>query len=412
MAQQQAAFGPTAQPLACWAAALACAGSLLALPAVAQNYPVTPTQRAVAEQVAVAGIPLAELSPTAPDSYTVKSGDTLWGISGLFLKSPWRWPELWGMNLEQLRNPHRIYPGQVLHLEKADGLARLRLAQGGSLGRAPTETVRVSPRVRIAGLPDTSLPTLQPHLIEPFLAEPVIVGEGELELAPRIVAATEDRVLITRGDRAYVRGRTGTPLLERDPRRIDEYRIFRSARPLKDPVTGAVLGFEAQYLGKAELVRSESVQPVLDKKGEPKPTIIPATIDIVGAKEEMRIGDRLLPEPPRQIVSYVPRAPAAAVDGSIMSVYGDAVALAGQNQVVVINRGTADGIESGHVLAILKDGKRLQDRSQAGERADIKLPNERNGLLMVFRPFERVSYALILEINDTVSIGDRIANPR
>jgi hypothetical protein len=188
--------------------------------------------------------------------------------------------------------------------------------------------------------------------------------------------------------------------------------VFRSARPLKDPVTGAVLGFEAQYLGKAELVRSESVQPIADKSGEAKPTIVPATIDIVGAKEEMRVGDRLLPEPPRQIVSYVPRAPQSPVEGSIVSVYGDAVALAGQNQVVVINRGTADGIESGHVLAILKDGKRFQDRSQAGERADLKLPNERNGLLMVFRPFERVSYALILEINDTVSIGDRIANPR
>jgi hypothetical protein len=315
------------------------------------------------------------------------------------------------MNLEQLKNPHRIYPGQVLYLEKADGLARLRLAQGGT-GRPPTETVRVSPRTRITALADASLPTLPPHLIEPFLAEPVIVGAGELDLAPRIVAAPEDRVLITRGDRAYVRGRTGTPLLERDPRRIDEYRVFRSARPLKDPLTGAVLGFEAQYLGKAELVRSESMQPVMSRSGKEEPTVIPATIDIVGAKEEMRVGDRLLPEPPRQVVSYVPRAPQGPVSGTIVSVYGDAVALAGQNQVVVINKGTADGVESGHVLAILKDGRRFEDRSQAEDRTNVKLPDERNGLLMVFRPFERLSYALVLEISDTVKVGDRVANPR
>jgi hypothetical protein len=391
---------------------LVCAGGLASVPAAAQNFPITPTQRSIAEQVAVGGIPLSELAPNAPDNYTVKSGDTLWAISGLFLKSPWRWPELWGMNLEQLRNPHRIYPGQVLYLEKADGLARLRLAQGGGTGGAPTETVRVSPRTRISSLADTSLPTLQPHLIEPFLAEPVIVGAGELELAPRIVAAPEDRVLITRGDRAYVRGRTGTPLLERDPRRIDEYRVFRSARPLKDPLTGAILGFEAVYLGQAELVRSESVQPVVNRSGKEEPTVIPATIDIVGAKEEMRVGDRLLPEPPRQLVSYVPRAPQGQVEGSIVSVYGDAVALAGQNQVVVINKGTADGVESGHVLAILKDGRRFEDRSQAEDRTNIKLPDERNGLLMVFRPFERLSYALVLEINDSVKVGDRVANPR
>ena len=412
MAHSKAAFGPTSQALASWAAVLACASGLASAPAAAQNFPITPTQRSIAEQVAVGGIPLAELAPNAPDNYTVKSGDTLWGISGIFLKSPWRWPELWGMNLEQLRNPHRIYPGQVLYLEKADGLARLRLAQGDTSGRPPTETVRVSPRTRITSLADSSLPTLQPHLIEPFLAEPVIVGEGELELAPRIIAGPEDRVLLTRGDRAYVRGRTGTPLLERDPRRIDEYRVFRSARALKDPLTSAVLGYEAVYLGKAELVRSESIQPVVSRSGKEEPTVVPATIDIVGAKEEMRVGDRLLPEPPRQLVSYVPRAPQGVVDGSVVSVYGDAVALAGQSQVVVINKGTADGVESGHVLAILKAGARFEDRSQAQDRTQVKLPDERNGLLMVFRPFERLSYALVLEISDVVRVGDRVANPR
>ena len=173
-----------------------------------------------------------------------------------------------------------------------------------------------------------------------------------------------------------------------------------------------MLGYEAQYLGNAELVRSESMQSIKAKDGEMVSTVVPATIDIIRAKEEMRVGDRLLPEPGRQLTSYVPRAPATDINGSIVSVYGDAVALAGQNQVVVLNKGAADGLETGHVLSILKDGRRVDDRSQAGERAQIKLPDERNGLLMVFRTFDKLSYALILEISDTVQIGDRVITPR
>ena len=409
MVPTQAAFGAAHRALALPAAVVLAFG-LAVSAAQAQNFPITPAQRSTAEQVAVGGIPLAELSPTAPDSYTVKPGDTLWAISGMFLKSAWRWPELWGMNIEQVRNPHRIYPGQVLYLEKVDGLARLRMGQPPA--GMPTETVRVSPRTRINSLPDTSVPTLPAHIIEPFLNEAIIVGEGELDTAPRIVAAPEDRVLISRGDRAYVRGRTGTPLIETDPRRIDAFRVFRNATPLKDPLTGKVLGYEAKYLGAAELVRSESMQPVRTTKGEVVSTIVPATIDITHIREEIRVGDRLMPEPPRAFVSYVPRAPITPVDGTIISVYGNAVSLAGQNQVVVINRGAVDGVENGHVMAILKDGRRIDDRSLRSERAQIKLPDERNGLLMVFRTFQNLSYALVLEITDTVSIGDRVANPR
>lgn len=391
-------------------AAVAVACALAAGAAQAQNFPITPAQRSTAEQVAVGGIPLSELSPNAPDTYTVKKGDTLWEISGMFLRSPWRWPELWGMNMEQIRNPHRIYPGQQLYLEKADGLARLRMGQPP--GGMPTETVRVSPRMRINSLPDTSIPTLPAHLIEPFLNEAIIVGEGELDFAPRIVAAPEDRVLISRGDRAYVRGRTGTPLVERDARRIDAFRVFRNAVPLKDPLTKQVLGYQADYLGSAELVRSESIQPVQNAKGEMVDTIVPATVDITHIREEIRVGDRLVPEPPRALVSYVPRAPSAPVDGAIISVYGNAVQLAGQSQVVVINKGAADGIENGHVLAILKAGRRIDDKSERRERANLKLPDERNGLMMVFRTFDKLSFALILEITDVVQVGDRIVNPR
>ncbi len=413
MALKTAASAPAPFPLRAWTALSVLAAGLTVLPALAQNFPVTPEQRSTAQQVASRGVPLSELAPNAPAEYTVKRGDTLWGISGMFLKRPWRWPELWGMNMEEIRNPHRIYPGQHLVLETLNGLALLRLRPDGSaLGTPPTDTTRVSPRIRYGTLADAGLPALQPHLIEAFLAEAIIVDELTLERVPRIVATQDGRVLLTRGDRAYVRGATGAPFTEKDPNRSEAYRVFRNARPLRDPVTNMVLGYEAQFLGKASLVRSETMQDVQFKTGTPVSTVVPGTVDIVSAKEEMRVGDRLLPEPARELLSYVPRAPDRPVEGSIVSMYGDAVRNAGQNQVVVINRGTADGISSGHVLAILKSGAVMVDRSQPGERTTMKLPDERNGLMMIFKSFDKLSYALILEITDGVQVGDKVVNPR
>lgn len=391
------------------AAMAAVAGWLIGAPAMAQNLPVTPGQKAVAAQVAQAGVPLSELAANAPDSYTVKSGDTLWAISGMFLKSAWRWPELWGMNLNEIRNPHRIYPGQQLVLERLNGRARLRMAGAAGQG-PPTETIRVSPRIRYESLDDGTLPTLKANLIEPFLAEPIIVDENSLLAAPRIVAAQEGRVLLTRGDRAYARGNIDMPLLDA-PGKQQAFRVFRNATPLKDPTSGEVLGYEAQYVGRALLVRSESTQTVTDKNGKESREVTPATIDIVAAKEEMRIGDRLVPEPERELVNYTPRAPSGKVDGYIVSVYGSAVVNAAQNQVVVINRGTRDGMERGLVLAILKEGERIVDKTDARNTV-LKLPEERNGLLMVFSTFDRLSYALVLDIRDGVKVGDRLANPR
>ena len=384
--------------------------ALAMAPAWSQNYPVTPTQQATATQVAQAGVPLSELAASAPDTYTVKRGDTLWAISGLFLKSAWRWPELWGMNMNDIKNPHLIYPGQALYLDKADGRATLRLRQNAS-GIAPMETVRLSPRTRYESLANDALPTLKSHLIEPFLAEPLIVEQDGLSRAPRIVATQEGRVLLTRGDRAYARGEGDLALLDDPGTKQKTYRVFRNATPLKDPVTGDVLGFEAQYVGKALLVRGESTQASTDREGRIRDDLVPATIDILAAKEEIRVGDRLLPEPPQQLLSYIPRAPSGLVEARIVSVYGNAVANAGQNQVVAINRGTRDGVEVGHVMALQKDGTRLIDKTDPA-RTELKLPDERNGLVMVFRTFERISYALILEIKDSARIGDRLVNPR
>jgi LysM repeat protein len=394
------------------AALVLVSGALQGIPASAETYPITQAQKATASQVAQTGVPLSELAANAPDTYTIKRGDTLWAISGLFLKSPWRWPELWGMNLEDIKNPHLIYPGQVLYLEKKDGRATLRTKQSSSESQSSaTTTVRVSPRTRYETLTDDALPTLKNHFIEAFLAEPVVMDESELKAAPRIVATQEGRVLLTRGDRAYARGPGSNMLMDDPGKKQKEYRVFRDATPLKDPSTGEILGYEAQYVGKAKLMRSESTQESMDKGGKPRTEIVPATIDIVAAKEEMRIGDRLLPEPGRQLLSYVPHAPQNQVQAQIVSVYGSAVVNAAQNQVVTINRGTRNGLEVGHVLAILKDGERMVDKTDAA-RPMLKLPDERNGLLMVFRTFDKVSYGLILDTSDGVKIGDRLINPR
>lgn len=380
----------------------------------AQNFPITADQKATAAQVAQTGVPLGDLAPNAPDTYTVKRGDTLWAISGLFLKNAWRWPELWGMNLQDIRNPHRIYPGQQLYLEKSNGRAVLRTRQAQTDG-PPTDTVRVSPRTRFETLADASIPTIAPNLIEPFLNEALIVDEAVLSNAPRIVAAQEGRVLLSRGDRAYARSQYGTGSTTGKPLSTEKgeplnYRVFRNATPLKDPTTKAILGYEAQYVGKAELARGESVTETAGKDGKPQSEIVPATIDIVATKEEMRVGDRLLVEPPRELLNYIPHAPSSAVAGQIVSIYGSAVTNAAENQVVVINRGARDGMERGHVMAILKDGERLLDKTDSS-RTPIKLPNERNGLMMVFRTFDAVSYALVLQVTDGVKVGDRFVNP-
>ncbi|MFP5466115.1 MAG: LysM peptidoglycan-binding domain-containing protein [Gammaproteobacteria bacterium] len=384
--------------------------------AQARDWPVTAGQRATANQVAQAGVPLSELAPDAPDQYTIKRGDTLWDISKIFLRSPWRWPELWGMNLEQIRNPHLIYPGQQLYLIRDGDRARLSTTRpGGGL-----ETVKVSPRIRAESLSASAIPPVRLQAIESFLTEPLVVEEDTFSKAPRIVATPENRVLLSRGDRAYARARYGsdttTEPLSTAGGKTRDYRVFRSAVPLKDPTTGEILGHETQYVGRVYLARDETVQPApvdpsKDKDtGAGKSEIVPATIDVVSVKEELRVGDRLLPEPPRDLSTYVPSAPPSEQNGQIVKVYGNGVTYAGQNQVVAINRGTEHGLERGHVLALLRDAGHVVDKTD-DSRTMLRLPGERNGLMMVFLTFNKVSYALILEVGDAAKVGDRFVNP-
>jgi hypothetical protein len=381
------------------AALEAALGAALSLPlaavaqSAAQTWPVTPAQKSTAQQVAQAGVPLSELAPNAPDSHTVVPGDTLWDISKLFLKSPWRWPELWGMNLDQIRNPHLIYPGQVLVLEKSGGRARLTVAK--SVGAGAETTVRLSPRVRSSGL-NEPLASVPLNLIEPFLNEAVVFETDELAGAPRIVATPEGSVLLSRGDRAYVRGDLGK---QRD------YRMFREARPMTDPTTGEVLGFEASFVGTAEYVLEGGTMAAANGNVD----IVPATFIVTGVRKEAGVGDRLSPVPPRDFVSYVPHAPGAPISGQVVSIYGEGLS-AGQNQIVLLNRGRDDGLDAGTVLALWTDGRTVVDRT-SGDRAVLKLPDEREGRLFVFRSFKRMSYALILSTSNPIRRGDRFTQP-
>jgi LysM repeat protein len=403
------AHPPVPLPTAFLAAFAAFAG--LAGPAAAQgNYPITPQQRATAEQVAAAGVPLSELAPNAPDSHTVVRGDTLWGISKMFLKSPWRWPELWGMNLQQIRNPHLIYPGQVLVLEKSGGRARLRVA--GAADDSGLPTVKMSPQARIEKLTPLGIPTIPTRLIEPFLSEPLVVEKDALDKAARIVATQEGRVVLGQNDLAYARG--GELGSEKS------FQAFRPAKPLKDPETGEVLAYESSYLGQLELLRpgrplSEEEQR---KAGSgltfiglgKTPTEEAATLRVTHFKQEIGVGDLLLPSPPKESFSYAPRAPEKPVSGSVMSIY-EGVAMAGQNSVVTLNRGKADGLDRGHVVSVWRAGGVVRDKSTSDSRDVIKLPDQRSGYMLVFRVFDRVAYALVLQVENTVQVGDKFTNP-
>jgi hypothetical protein len=299
------------------------------------------------------------------------------------------------MNLQEIRNPHLIYPGQVLVLVKDGDRARLMLARGGTAeqGQLPTNTVKLSPRVRSELLDSGAIASIPLQLITPFLNEAVVLNQDALAAAPRIVATQEGRVMISRGETAYVRGDLGG---------ARSFTLFRQTKPLRDPVTDEVLGHEAGYIGTADFVRADGTAPV---SGLP----VPATFVMTHARQEAGVGDRLAPVPPRDFSAYVPHAPASAIDGRVVSVYGEALT-AGQNQIVTINRGSRDGVERGHVLALWRAGATATDRT--GEKPQpMQLPDERSGLLFVFRVFDRVSYALIVSAVDPIRRGDRISAP-
>jgi hypothetical protein len=353
-----------------------------------------------------------ELAPGAPDSYTVQKGDTLWDIAAKFLKEPWRWPQIWRLNKEQIRNPHLIYPGEVVRLDRAGPSLTVEAAPG-----APGAPPDVRPRIRAERLATEAIPTIPLKAIEPFLAYPLVVERDGLDGAPKIVATQEGRYNIGAGSRAYVAGFGET--------KETLWQVFRRGIALVDPDTDQILGYEAIYLGAARLMRTGS----------------PATVHILSSTQEITTGDRLVVAPQPQIFSFAPRAPDKPIRGRIMSIYGGVTdartdyrpitatapgyreslqRLGGETgnlAVVSINRGARHGLEPGHVLAISRSTVIYNDRSTGPfymgdpRTPPFPLPEERYGLMMVFRVFENLSYALTLGVERPVALGDFVTTP-
>lgn len=338
------------------------------------GLPNLPAQAQTSPAQAVGSAP--ELADGAPDRHIVLPGDTLWSIASKFLKQPYRWPEIWRLNQEQIRNPQHIYPGQVVILDKKGDQPQLKIAES-------VATVKAGPRV-YSESNAREIPSIPQQAIEPFLSEPLVVESGQLDSTPRIVATQEDRVYIGKGDLAYVTG-------VKDQAKL--WQIYRPGKALIDPDTKETLGYEAFYLGSASVVR----------EGEPR------TFEILTSRREIGRGDHLLPAPRLDVISYAPHAPDKALRGRVVSVYGG-VGQAGRDSIVTLSRGKRDGLEIGHVLALSRAGAEVSNRHE-GKKEIYRLPDERYGLLFVFRVFDRVSYALVMSVTRTVEIGDVVANP-
>ena len=375
------------------------------------------------------------LQDNAPDRYVVVKGDTLWDISGKFLKDPWRWPQIWNMNREQIKNPHWIYPGDVIVLDRSGAEPRLKLVRGGQ-GALPT--VKVSPGVRTSEIARDAIPAIPIRVIHPFLSQPRVVPQDALADAPYILGTNAERVILGAGDDAFATGGKAG---------VRNWTVLRPGKTLKDPETGEVLGQEVEYLGDARTLIEGA----------------PQKIRITQSAQEILPKDKLLEAADTTTFEYVPRAPEKSVNGRIISAYGG-MSDSGRYQTVVINRGSRDGLEPGHVLAIYREGQAVKLSRDEAERmawinekttgapdgvawlyndvrclkpegkvtydqaADlrstfrntclttrsetaVKLPDARSGLVMVYRVFDRVSYGLIMQSDGPVYLLDTVTNP-
>lgn len=324
------------------------------------------------------------LSPTAPQSYTVRKGDTLWGIASTFLRDPWVWPEIWYVN-PQVENPHLIYPGDVLTLAYgADGRPQITLQRGDSS--------RLSPRVRSQPL-EGAIRTIPYETLSAFLSKPMVLEKKEIKAAPYVVSSREQHLINAAGNTIYARGD------------LDEagahYNVMHIGEPLRDPDDNDVVGYQAHYAAAAKLTRDGD----------------PATLTITESERETLQGDKLFPSVVEVPPDFLPRAPEGDIDGRIISLV-NGIGMVGRLQAVVLNRGQQHGLEPGHVLGIYQVSPKVRDHygGGMGEKSrsfgsKVQLPDERAGILMVFKTFDRISYGLIMESDVPIRELDRIGNP-
>jgi hypothetical protein len=364
-----------------------------------------------------------ELQSNMPDRYVVVPGDTLWGLASRFLKDPWRWPEIWGLNEEEIKNPHKIYPGDLIVLERTPDGNRLRLIKGEIVEE------RLSPLVQVEKTEAEAIPSIPVAAIEPFLSQPLVIEKNGLENAPSVLGASDYRVALSKGDLVYAKD------MPKDKGLL--WQIFRPGKTLTDPEhdtsstmwsdlaeylvlsdrnndvylfdewgrSGEILGYEATYLGDAKVEKFDDI----------------SSISIVRSVQEIYKGDRLVLAPPPMFTNYAPHAPDREIEGRIISVYGGVTEI-GKNSIVVLSKGTHDGLEVGNVLAIYKTNQsQTSDDSQvvsrnyeigaSSKRETVVLPEERAGLVFIFRVFERVSYALVMQTTQPVRMLDVVQTP-
>ena len=317
------------------------------------------------------------VAPDAPSAYVVQPGDTLWDISARFLTDPWYWPEIWHIN-PQVANPHLIYPGDELALIWVDGQPRVTVAQGGP--------VRLSPRVRAHPLSE-AIHAIPYDRIAAFMQRPAVLAANQVKSAPYVAHGRDHRLISAVGNEIYVRRLAGGSPGNR-------YSIYHVGDELKDPDDGNVLGYQGLYAGEADLQLPGSV----------------ATMRVVDSARETLEGDILLQFPPDAKMDFIPRAPSREVDGRIMSVIDERTVVA-EYDVVIINRGVRHGLAPGHVLAVWSAGEQVRDETPYAESRTLQTPDERTGLAMVFKAFDRMSYGLMMKSEREVEVGDAVRSP-
>ena len=324
-----------------------------------------------------------QIRPDAPNRYVVVKGDTLWDISEKFYEDPWKWPYIWGLNKDTIKDPHWIYPGDMVFLDRSSGTLRINEmgTSGAQVLRDESGVVRLSPRVREDMSSHDAIPSIPVDAIAPFLSRPLVIGEDSLKDAPALIGAREGRVILGAGDICFARGLTSDL--------GDKWQIYRPGKKFIDPDSGELLGIEAVYLGNAEVTQFGEI----------------STVSITHSIQETHKGDRLVAPSIGTATTYLPRAPESNVSARVISVYGG-VSQAGQNTAITLNKGARDGVEIGHVLALYHKGEEVKSEGES-----YTLPDERYGLAFVFRVFDKVSYALVMQTKLPVQLLDRAQNP-